>query len=151
MNRSRLERVRDTVRTLKAIADDQHSLQTSLTRADTLTSTPKALPRIDMLDMRVLHARHEDCTAGCITGITIGLYPDEAVRIADDQQRKHGHRPPPRRIAEGILDIEGPFTHALLSPQPHINRYCITPEQAATAIDRLLAGENPDRIWDHTD
>lgn len=150
MNRDRLAKVRDTIRRLKAIAENRSSVQTSLTRADTLTTTPKDLPRIDTLDMRVIHARHETCTAGCIVGITIGVYPESAVRIADNAQRRHGHHPGPIEIADRILGFNGLTPHQLLSPPPHINRYTITPEQAATAIDRVLAGEIPRRIWDHT-
>ncbi len=107
MKRDRLAKVRDTVRTLKSIADNRSSVQTSLTRADPLTTTPKELPQIDTLDMRVIHASHESCTVGSIVGVTIGLYPEAAVRIADNAQRRRGHRPEPIEIADRMLRFNG--------------------------------------------
>ena len=99
--------------------------------------------------MRVIHASHQSCTIGCITGVTIGLYPKAAVRIADNAQRRHGHRPGPMEVASRILGFNALVPHRLLCPPPLVNPCTITPEQAATAIDRVLAGEMPERIWDH--
>ena len=149
MNRKRLEEVRDTVRGLRAIADRRSSIQQTATSAADLTGKPGELPEIDTLDMRVLHTRHEHLTAGCITGITLTLYPKTAVRLADEEERRHGRRPPPQTVAARILGIEGQCTHPLLCPQPHIGRYVISPAQAARAIDRVLAGESPLVIWSH--
>ncbi len=149
MKRDRLTKVRDTVRTLKSITDNRSSAQTSVTGADTLTSAPKELPRIDTLDMRVIHAERESCTVGSIVGLTIELYPETATRIADNAQHRRGHRQGPMEVADTILGFNGLAPHRLLSPPPHVNLHTITPEQAATAIDRVLAGEMPGRIWDH--
>lgn len=150
MNHERLGQLGDKVRKLKAIADNRASVHESVTSASALTTKPQEQPLIDTLDMRVLHARHRACTAGNLAGITIQLYPQNAVAMADEDERRHGRRPPPIPIAERILGLDSEFAHPLLSPPPRVNRYCMTTAEAATAIDRILAGESPDRIWNHT-
>ena len=151
MNRQRLRTVRDQIGKLNtAPSFSGHAKVTCETQ---LTVYPEHASPIDTLDMNTYHSRFSmpgDCrTLGCIAGITVCLYPEEAREIrARTNEETELLRPGIGEMAQEILELTDDEAWALFHSQPkERGQSPITPEQATTAIDRLIAGEDPENIW----
>lgn len=149
MNRQKLETVRDEVHRLDAAPSCSDTAKA--THETLLAQSPERVSPIDTLDMNTWHSRlslHGNCrTLGCIAGVTVCLYPEETRRIATENEDE---TPPPSigDIAQQILELDDAQAYALFHSEPRrTDRVRATPEDAAAAIDRLLAGDDPDQIW----
>ena len=159
MNRKRLEKVRDRLRTLRATtASEGENTARTLTDENTLCSDAASLPAIDTFDFRTFHATSEadGSTAGCIGGVAIELFPEAAAR----ELEKAGHDPLRYDIGRSTADIVA--QHVLgLDDREGDQLLCaadevrtdeskpVTPEEAAVAIERLLDGTDAEEIWNH--
>ena len=153
MNRPRLRTVRDEVAGLSPAP--AFSKSAKVTHETLLTAHPDRVLPIDTLDMNTWHSRLStlgDCrTLGCIAGVTVCLYPEEAREIGAQTDDETGLRPSVGEIAQQILDLSDAESWTLFHSEPRrAGGSAVTPEQAATAIDRLLTGDEPEDIWDHT-
>ena len=154
MNRTRLEKVRNTIRELNAIQPGQRHAKTEVVTSDAvLTHYPDRIATIETLDMGTYHSKiyekEGDCqTLGCIAGVAIKLYPKEARNIAATADDGSPERRGPADIAQRILDLSTTEGRALFLSYPvERSRRPVTPPQACAAIDRLLNGVNPENIW----
>ena len=100
--------------------------------------------------MTIYHAGAGGCrTLGCIAGLTITMYPGKALTYADDADTEDGIRPRPRDIAQHLLGLSYRQASRLFFADNDMDLRAITPEQAATAVDNVLAGKDPHSLWDH--
>jgi len=153
MNRQRLQTVRDEVARLSPAPAFSNSAK--VTHETLLTAHPDSVLRIDTLDMNTWHSRLStlgDCrTLGCIAGVTLCLYPEEAREIGAQSDEETGLHPSFGEVAQQILELSDTESWALFHSEPRRpGGAAVTPEQATAAIDRLLAGDDPEDIWDHT-
>jgi len=153
MNQQRLRTVRDEVARLSPAP--AFSNRAKVTHETLLTAHPDRVLPIDTLDMNTWHSRLStlgDCrTLGCIAGVTVCLYPEEAREIGARTDEETGLQPSIGEIAEQILDLSDAESWALFHSEPRQpDGSAVTPEQATAAIDRLLAGKDPEDIWDQT-
>ncbi|MDE2905842.1 MAG: hypothetical protein OXQ28_07130 [Acidobacteriota bacterium] len=163
MNRRRLEKLRDTLRSLRPCTHvrkpgsrNGYTGTLEPTNSDTLCARAAGLPRIDTLDMRVEHGPHTDANGesrvlGCISGLAILMFPDDAAEAA---------RTLPHAIvvcdasdvAQHVLGLEDEVADTLFNDHPDdpvTRSEPVTPEQAAQAVEHVLAGTSAMRIWDH--
>lgn len=149
MNRERLRTVGDEVARLRTAPSSTNDAK--VTHETRLTAYPDRVSPIDTLDMDTWHsslATPGDCrTLGCIAGVTVCLHPDEAREIGARNDKETGLHPSVGEIAQQILELSDDECYALFHSQ---SRSPVTPEQATAAIDRLLAGEDPEGIWEQT-
>ena len=153
MNQQKLRTVREEVAKLSPAP--AFSNKAKVTHETVLTTHPDRVLPIDTLDMNTWHSRLPtlgDCrTLGCIAGVTVCLYPDEAREVGARSDEETGLQPSVGEIAQEILELNDTESWALFHSDPRQpGGSAVTPEQATTAIDRLLAGEDPEDIWDHT-
>ena len=142
MKKKRLRRVRERVAQLEERnpVRDKNPISTPPNK---LYDGPTPAP-IEVLDMRVFHARTADRTAGCIAGITLETYPKAAAR-AIAKLRETDILPPISRVAEqvlGLTRLEGFHLFQMDDVAPR------TPDEAARACDRLMAGKSVSELWD---
>ena len=153
MNKTRLQAVRDRLRSLDPSTGSDPDLQRhklDFTEEDELTNNTHQLDPVDTLDMSIYHAGDGGCrTLGCIAGLTITMYPGEALTYADDADAEDGIRPRPQDIAQHLLGLDDRQGARLFFADNDMDLRAITPEQAATAVDNVLAGKNPHSLWDH--
>ena len=161
MNRQRLKKLRNTLRSLRPCTHirkpgggNGYTGTFKLTRSNTLCTRAAGLPRIDTLDMRVEHGLHTESNGdkrvlGCISGLTILMFPDEAAEAA---------RTLPAAIvvcdatdvAQQVLGLDDATADELFNGHPDgpdNGAAPVTPEQAATAVERVLAGAGPSDLW----
>ena len=117
-----------------------------------LTAYPDRVSPIDTLDMNTWHCSLSvsgDCrTLGCIAGVTVCLHADEAREIGAGCDEETELQPSVGEIAQQILELSDAESYALFHSEPRrTGGSPATPEQATAAIDRLLAGEDPEAIW----
>ena len=105
--------------------------------------------RITHLHMGVYHGSQDCGTIGCIAGVTIQRWPEEAatyaasstnVAVADD-------------VAGQILGLRPEVAEVLFHCRNHKGYWAlglIRPEEAASACRRLAAGETLDHIWEES-
>ncbi|MYH29940.1 MAG: hypothetical protein F4018_18325 [Acidobacteria bacterium] len=157
MKRKRLEMVRDRLRELRPAAPaDPRDHDRPATDETALCRSAKHLPAIDTFDFQTFHAACEKQTAGCIAGVVIGLFPAKAAREFDKFKRNGGShgvdRHLPDIIAQRVIGLdEREGDQLFLAGDKHCacNTAPVTPEEAATAVERLLAGIDAESIWDH--
>lgn len=161
MNRRRLGKLRDTLRGLRPCthvrdggAASGYTGTLQLTDTDTLCSRAAGLARIDTLDMNVEHGQHTDGgngesrVLGCVSGVAILMFPDLAAEAA---------RTLPAAIvvcnatdvAQHVLGLDDETAETLFEGYPDDTAEPITPEEAAEAVEHVLAGTGPKRIWNH--
>ncbi len=153
MNTSRLKTVRDRLLELEPAPATGQANYPSYIDMDILTSEIDKLPPVDTLDMSTYHAAGAGCrTLGCIAGLAITLYPREAALFAAEWVDENGSWPDPLTAARAILGLTGQESWRLFlgrSGMTDEDLHAITPEQAAAAVGNLLAGKDPDSLWDH--
>ena len=153
MNTTRLRTVRDRLRSLDPTTASDPDLQRhklDFTEEDELTNNAHQLDPVDTLDMSIYHAVDGGCrTLGCIAGLTITMYPVEAVTYADDAEAENGIRPSPQDIAQHLLGLDDRQSGGLFFADKDMNLRAITPEQAGTVVDNVLAGKDRHSLWDH--
>lgn len=150
MNRERLRTVRDEVSRLRTAPSSTNDAK--VTHETRLTAYPDRVSPIDTLDMNTWHSSLStpgDCrTLGCIAGLTVCLHPNEAREIGAGCNEETELRPSVGEIAQQILELSDAESYALFHSEPRrTGGSPATPEQATAAIDRLLAGEDPEDIW----
>ena len=157
MKRHKLEKVRDRLRELRrADQIDAKDHDRPATDEAALCRSAKHLPAIDTFDFTTFHAAGEEQTAGCIAGVVIGLFPAEAAHEFDNCKRNgeaHGtDRHLPEVIAQRVLGLDERESDQLFLAGDEscaCNTAPVTPDEAATAVERLLAGGDAESIWDH--
>ena len=153
MNTTRLQAVRDQLRSLDpstASAPDLQCHKLDFTDEDELNNNAHQLDPVDTLDMSIYHAVDGGCrTLGCIAGLTITMYSGEALTYADNADAEDGIRPRPQDIAQHLLGLDDRQGARLFFADNDMDLRAITPEQAATAVDNVLAGKDPHSLWDH--
>ena len=106
MNRSRLEKVRNTIKNLAATRPGLVTSENEVATDDSLLAHyPDRIATIDTFDMCTYHSKiveGDDCrTLGCIAGVTISLYTSEAREIAKSAFKRLG----PADIAQQLLGL----------------------------------------------
>ncbi len=159
MNRTRLEAVRDALRKLPPPEDPKATAVKEAAPGWHETGFDFDNP-IDTFDMDCYHITEEHpehgCrTRGCIAGIAIDLSPMEAAEITKRTARKHDYPAELNEIAQEILGLDSKQADnlfGLFGEGPCLDEETIgtvTPEEAAVAVENLLAGNDPRTIWDH--
>ena len=161
MNRQRLKKLRDALRSLRPCNDIRdagapggYTGTLKPTDTETLCARAAGTAPIDTLDMRIEHGVHEDAAGrrqilGCISGMAIQMYPDEAAKAA---------RTLPAAIvvcdatdvAQEVLGLDDATADELFNghpDDPDKSAAPVTPGQAATAVERVLAGAGPSDLW----
>ncbi len=134
----------------KADNPDLQRHKLDCTTAYELTTNTHQLDPVDTLDMSIYHAVDGGYrTLGCIAGMTITMYPGEGLTYADYAAAENGIRPNPQDIAQHLLNLHNRQSSRLFFAHNDLDLGAITPEQAATAVDNLLAGTEPTDIWEH--
>ena len=159
MNRTRLEKLRDTLRKLRpAVPADGKNAARTLTQEATLCANAANLPAIDTFDFTTFHASGGPGggAAGCIAGRAIQLFPETAARELEKAARdplQYGiGRSTADIVAQHVLGLDDRQGDQLLCAADETRtdeNKPVTPEEAAVAVERLLAGEDAERIWDH--
>ena len=159
MNRTRLEKLRDTLRKLRpAVPADAKNAARTLTQEATLCANAANLPAIDTFDFTTFHATGGPGggAAGCIAGVAIQLFPEAAAseldKAARDPLQYDIGRSTADIVAQHVLGLDDRQGDQLLCAADETRtdeNKPVTPEEAAVAVERLLAGENAERIWDH--
>ena len=159
MNRTRLEKLRDTLRKLRpAVPADTKNAARTLTREATLCANAANLPAIDTFDFTTFHATGGPGgdAAGCIAGVAIQLFPEAAASELDKATRDPLQydigRSTADIVAQHVLELDDRQGDQLLCAADETRtdeNKPVTPEEAAVAVERLLAGEDAERIWDH--
>ncbi len=159
MNRARLEAVRDALRKLPPPESETNALKAAATGwYQFSTAVRPNLPNpIDTFDMGCFHiseehAEHGCRTRGCIAGVAIDLSPMEAAEIANRPVEEYSFPAEPHEIAQEILGLDTEQRDSLLLGWPGLTHEAlgtVTPEEAAVAVENLLAGNDPRTIWDH--
>ena len=150
MNTTRLRTVRDRLRSLDPSTASDPDLKLDFTDVNEVTNITHQVNQVDTLDMSVYHAVDGECrTLACIAGLTITMYPDEALKYADDTHAENGIPPLPQDIAQHLLGLDDRQRERLFFAEDDMNLRAITPEQAATAVDNVLAGKDRHSLWDH--
>ena len=159
MNRKRLEKVRDTLRTLRpAVPASNEKPARTLTEETTLCADTAKLPAIDTFDFTTHHATGGPGggAAGCIAGVAIQLFPEAAARELEkagrDPLQYDIGRSTADIVAQHVLGLDDREGDQLLCAADEVRtdkKRPVTPEEAAMAIERLLAGDDAEEIWDH--
>ncbi len=159
MNRARLEAVRDALRKLPPPeSETEASKAAAIGWYRFSTAFRPNLPNpIDTFDMGCFHiseehAEHGCRTRGCIAGVAIDLFLMEAAEIANRPVEEHSFPFEPHEIAQEILGLDTEQRDSLFLGSPGLTDETlgtVTPEEAAVAVENLLAGNDPGAIWDH--
>lgn len=161
MNRQRLQKLRNTLRNLRPCTEIRDTTTETgytgtvkFTDTETLCTKAGGLPPIDTLDMRVEHGVHNNSDTrvlGCISAVTILLYPHHATEAARMLEQEVAHYDP-TEVAQEILGLSDEEAEQLClghPDDPEERAVAVTPQQAALAVERILAGTNPLEIWNH--
>jgi len=160
MNRQRLKKVRDTLRTLRPTmpADGPRDAGT-LTDEAALCANAARLPAIDTFDVETYHSPDgagPGGAAGCIAGVTIQLFPEAAAeelkRVGHDPLQYDIGRSTADIVAQHVLELDDREGDQLFCAADEVRsdkKKPVTPQEAAQAVERLLDGIDAEEIWEH--
>lgn len=145
MDRLRLVELRDIARSLKPYEGDDAY------RPDHPSENLWEMPdehRIEHLHMRHYFARTACGTVGCLAGIAVTIWPEDAQATATALRRRTHSRPDASDVAAQLLKLDHETKLGLFHGY---NERAMTPEQAATACQRVLDGHPCDALWERFD
>ena len=163
MNRKRLKKLRNALEDLRPCTEVRNANSPTgyagtvrITDTDTLCEKAAGLPAIDTLDMRVEHGVHTDGSGrtrvlGCVSGMAILLYPQEAAEAARTLPDAVGVCDA-TDIAQHVLGLEDETADMLFNghpDDPDTDAAAVRPRHAAIAVERVMAGIGAPDIWNH--